>query len=600
MGRVTCVTRPSLFEEMDSMLSIIPKMGRKGNDMSKFNNEYVKGVLRTEGTRFVNEDGQEIILHGYGTANWMNVEGFMIGEPPVARDMFKYILFPGEGKDHNPTRWSTRRTVDLTIRELCGPKYLETFWDRWEENHLQEADIALMAELGYNCVRLVLNANALLYEEEGITFNEKCFKRLSNALDWCEKHKIYAILDMHGVVGGNNGATGDSLFCEFPSVFLDDESTERQIILWEEIVRRFHDRWIIAGYDLINEPVSSPIQHKYIPLLDQYYAECIERLRKIDPVHIMFIEPSKFARDPGFLTHPFDPDYNNWAISIHLYGASPEIKDLYPWLLKREEFNVPLWLGECGNNPDANGIFYEICAHYGIAYTPWAWKTADNGKFPVGSVGAPLPKDWDKICNFLTTGARPSYKESQRIMDEYIENLKLEHCTVNRDNARISAKHPSCTISGVGYDMWDEDGSRHYGTWELSNYLDFRLEDHTKLVWATDKRLPYPKFAWYDDPNELRYDPLTDLALELAENEFANYTVREVTKDCALTIEGIGEGEAEVLCNGATIGTIKWEKGDILNPAKSSVMTIAPTEEAVVKIRVIRGTITVKKLIFEM
>ena len=47
--------------------------------MSKFNNEYVKGILRTEGTRFVNEDGQEIILHGYGTANWMNVEGFMIG-----------------------------------------------------------------------------------------------------------------------------------------------------------------------------------------------------------------------------------------------------------------------------------------------------------------------------------------------------------------------------------------------------------------------------------------------------------------------------------------------------------------------------------------
>ena len=28
---------------------------------------------------------------------------------------------------------------------------------------------------------------------------------------------------MHGVVGGNNGATGDSLFCEYPSIFLDAE-----------------------------------------------------------------------------------------------------------------------------------------------------------------------------------------------------------------------------------------------------------------------------------------------------------------------------------------------------------------------------------------
>ena len=158
--------------------------------MSKFNNEYVKGILRTEGTRFVNEDGQEIILHGYGTANWMNVEGFMIGEPPLPRDMFKYVLFPGPGHDHNPSRWSTRRAVDQVIRELCGPKYLETFWDRWEENHLREEDIKLMAELGYNCVRLVLNANALLVEDIGITFNEKCFKRLEHIIDCCEKYKM--------------------------------------------------------------------------------------------------------------------------------------------------------------------------------------------------------------------------------------------------------------------------------------------------------------------------------------------------------------------------------------------------------------------------
>ena len=96
-------------------------------------------------------------------------------------------------------------------------------------------------------------------------------------------------------------------FCEYPSVFLDAESKERQIILWEEIVKRFGHRWIIAGYDLINEPVSSPVQYEYIPLLEAYYEECIKRLRKIDPVHIMFIEPPKFARDPRILKHQYDP-----------------------------------------------------------------------------------------------------------------------------------------------------------------------------------------------------------------------------------------------------------------------------------------------------
>lgn len=567
--------------------------------MSKFNNEYVNGVLKTNGTRFVNGEGKEIILNGYGTANWENVEGFMIGGPHLEVHQFKYLLWPGAGEDHNPDRWSSRRYVTQTIRELCGSEYTETFWDRWEENHLREEDIKLMAELGYNCVRVVLNANALLYEEPGIQFNEKSFGRLTNVIDWCEKYRIYVILDMHGVVGGNNGATGDSLFCEFPSVFLDEESTERQIILWEEIVRRYHSRWIIAGYDLINEPVSSPIQHQYIPLLAKYYDDCIARLRKIDKEHIMFLEGAKYARDMRIFDHNYDPECNNWAISIHLYGASPEIKDLYPWLLKCREWNVPLWLGECGSQPLHNAVFYDICAHYGIAYTPWGWKTAMGGGHGPSSVGHPLPKDWEKIQKYVRGGPRPSYAECQKIMDEYIELVKLEHCTVGYEGHRLNHKQPNITLPGAGYDMFLEDGSRYYGTWELSNYLDFRLEDHTKLVWATTKAKPYPAFNWYKDENAERYDPLNDLALELHAGEFANYTVHEVKQDCRVTVEGVGEGTADVFSNGVKVGTIALAAGDILNPVCAETLTISAAEDATVKIVVTSGTLTIRNVKFE-
>ena len=279
--------------------------------MSKYDNEHVQGVLKTQGTRFVNGEGKEIILHGYGLANWQNVEGFMIGGIPTPVEIFKYWLFPGPGKDHNPERWTNRRTVSQVIRELCGNDYLASFWDRWEENYLREEDLSLMAKLGYNCARIVLNANALLYEEPGITFNEKAFARLTNVIDWCEKYRLYAILDMHGVVGGNNGATGDSLFCEYPSIFMDEESTERQILLWEEIVRRYGSRWIVAGYDLINEPVSSPVQHEYIPLLVKFYEECIRRIRKLDTEHIFFLEGAKYARDLRIFDRAYDPDYKD-------------------------------------------------------------------------------------------------------------------------------------------------------------------------------------------------------------------------------------------------------------------------------------------------
>lgn len=568
--------------------------------MSKYNNEAVKGVLRTQGTRFVNGEGEEVILHGYGVANWENVEGFMIGSAPLPMEKFKFILFPGPGQDHNPERWTSRRFVSQQVRELCGQKYLDTFWDRWEENHLREEDIALMAEMGFNCVRVVLNANALLQEEPGIHWNEGGFGRLTNVIDWCEKHKLYAILDMHGVVGGNNGATGDSLFCEYPSIFLDAESQERQILLWEEIARRYGDRWIVAGYDLINEPVSSPVQHEYIPLLERYYDACIQRMLKIDKKSIFFLEGAKYARDARIFNRQYDPECRNWAISIHLYGASPEIKDLYPWLLKREELGVPLWLGECGAGPINDAVFYDICAHYGVAYTPWGWKTAadPNGPHGHGPVNHPLPKDWKKIQDFQMVGPRPTYEESIKIMDEFIELTKLEHCFINRDCARLAAKHPDIDLPGAAYDMWTEDGKRYYGSWELSNYLNFRLEDHTKLVWACEKALPYPKFAWYNDPNEERYDPLQDLALELAAGEYANYTVREVEKPCSVTLRGVGPCTVELSCGGESLGAVTLGEGSILKPQDSQSVTIPAGEERTVKVTVKEGTLQLKTVKF--
>ena len=573
--------------------------------MSKFNNEYVKGVLKTKGTRFVNGEGQEIILNGYGTPNWQNVEGFMIGGE--LKD-FSFNLFPGPGRDHNPERFTSRRYVSQTVRELCGSKYLETFWDRVAEAHMGEADIKLMADVGFNVVRLVLNANALLDEEPGIRWNETSFAHLTKIMDWCEKYKIYAILDMHAPVGGNNGATGDGLFCEVPNVFVDAESRERTILLWEELARRYSDRWILAGYDLINEPVSSPVQDEYIPMLKQYYLDCIARMRKIDKEHIFFLEGSKYARDNRIFDCEYDPGYHNWAMSIHLYGASPEIKDLYPFLLKCREWDIPLWLGECGAGPLSNSVFFDICAHYGIAYTPWGFKTAYDpakaaqfgGRKP-GSVGHPLPEGWNKITEYMLGGPRPSYEECQKIFDQYIENMKLEHCMINYEGYAMSKKHPDIDVPGVAYDMFLEDGSRYYGTWEMSNYLDFRLEDHTKLVWATTKYYPYPAFTHYRDPHVLRYDPLTDLALELGAGEFANYTVREVTKPCTVTLSAAAPAGATVTAtvNGESIGVFTVPvHGDIINPVDSNTLTIPAGEEVVVKLTVNEGPVQIKAVKF--
>lgn len=565
--------------------------------MSKFNNQCVKGVLRVQGTKFVNGAGEPVVLTGYATANWQNPEGFMVGQPPRPLEW----VFPKDDRQ-NYQRFDRRRSISQVVQELCGSEYLRTFWDRWEAGYTSEDDIRAMAEAGWNSVRMVLDANALLYEEPGIRFNEGAFKRLDAIFDWCEKYKIYIILDMHASVGGVNGCCGDALHNHYPNLLCDDESMERQIILWEELTRRYHERWILAGYDLANEPVSTPPAYFAIPLLEKYYEACISRIRAIDGgAHIFFLEGPAFARSNEIFGHDYDPGYHNWAINVHIYGADCSLKDLRPYLLKGMELDVPIWISESGSSSVGNAVFYDICGHLGIGYSIWGWKTAaHNGK--TRCVGYHLPKAWDKICTYLQGGPRPSYAKCQAIFDEYLENLWYRNCVVNTEHTRISQKHPDITLPGVGYDMWEPDGSRYYGNWEWGNYLEFRAEDHTKLIWATDKRHPYPSFDFDCGPKpEVRFDPLTDLALELSAGEHASYTVREVLHPCTVAVEAASPAgaEVEVACNGVPVGVLTLaEARDVLAPVYSNALTIPAGEEAVVKLTVRSGVAQIKNVRF--
>ena len=98
--------------------------------------------------------------------------------------------------------------MESTVRELCGTAYAKEFAWTWYGSYLSEGDIKLMADLGYNSVRLPISARLFLAEEPGIHWVEEGFAILDRVLNWCEKYHIYAILDMHGAPGGQS-ASGD-------------------------------------------------------------------------------------------------------------------------------------------------------------------------------------------------------------------------------------------------------------------------------------------------------------------------------------------------------------------------------------------------------
>lgn len=563
--------------------------------MSKFDNSRVKGFLHAAGTKIVNGNGEEIILCGFGCGNWTNPEGFMIGAPTdieLKGGIFSPKLIP-------PRRFDRRRTMDQVLRELCGTEYAGQFWPRWHRNHLAEADIKAMAEMGLNSVRLPLNAMAFLEEEPGIHFIEDGFAMLDDVLNWCEKYKIYAILDLHAAPGGQSGTACDGGYDNMPHLFMDDESWERALAIWEELAKRYGNRWIVGGYDLLNEPVSLPNHHQYVQKLAQFYDEAIARIRKYDKVHMFTLEGSCFSKSNEIFDHEYDPECHNWCIHIHVYDPSPEKKTLYPYLLKGMEYNVPVWIGEGGSSPINNAVFYGIAADYGIGFCLWCWKTAkDERNFDCGALYH-LPKDWECVRKYCAGGPKPSFEKSKQIFDELLENIKYENCFLDQSHMKSSRKWPNLNLPAVGYDNFPGDGESFCGSWNYGNLLNYRLEDRTKLVWAPGIEEPRPGFDMYEDENiQKPFDPLESLMLELAQDEFVTYTIHNIHKNCSLAITAFAKEGAQVaiLCDGVLYGEVTITSE--LKAYETGIM-LPEADECKVKLLAKEGTAQLKTIHFQ-
>lgn len=563
----------------------------RSEKMNKFSRNRVKGFLHTDGRKMVNEDGKTVILRGYGVGNWMNPEGFMIGGVPLFTEVGSFTDFA------LPRRFERGRTVETTVQELCGTAYAKEFSRRWYSEYLSENDFALMAKLGYNSVRLPVSARLFLAEEPEIKWIEEGFQVLEQVLEWCEKYGIYAILDLHGAPGGQSGLACDDGLDNRPHMFTEPESRERAMLLWEEFARRYHDKWIIGGYDLLNEPLSGPDCRKYLPELIKFYDELIPRIRKYDQKHMLTLEGSVFAMDMDIFDHDYDPEYHNWCIHIHYYGFSPEVRSLYRFLDSSLRCNVPIWIGEGGSTPQANSIFYEIAAVFDIGYSIWSWKRAydPNGTAPVQYF---LPKEWNVVQNYIRNGGpRPSYTEAKRIMDEMLENMKMEHCKIDYETSRYNLRQPGIELPAVGFD----EGSAKGTSWIYGNVHGYRTEAGMKMPLRPGVKPPQREVVPTGEPLR-EADPLKDLCLELWEGESVSYTIRDVADGCTIKVHARGNSESQmsIICNSQSGKKLSGELSRLCeNTTIYSIAHLTAEEQWNVTLMGVAGSIQIDSIMFE-
>lgn len=383
--------------------------------------------LSTDGPNIVNEAGEPVLLRGMGLGGWMVQEGYMLQTTGFA------------GAQHQ---------IRATIENLVGPEATAEFYDAWLHNHMREADIDSLKAWGFNSVRLPMHYNlfTLPIEEEPVsgqnTWLDTGFELTDSLLSWCAANEMYVILDLHAAPGGQGYDQGISDYDPSkPSLWESAENRAKMVALWERIAEHYVGEQWIAGYDLLNEP------NWNIPggtALRNLYEQCTEAIRAVDSDHIIFIEGNWFANDFTGLTPPWD---DQMVYSPHKYWSKNEPVDMSFATGLRDQYNVPLYLGESGEN--SNVWFRDAIRLVEDLNMGWAWWPLKK----IESISSPLSivktEGYQTLLDYWNgDGPQPTQAYAVDALMELAEGLKAENCTrqINVPDAMIRQTYSDETL----------------------------------------------------------------------------------------------------------------------------------------------------------
>lgn len=396
------------------------------------------GFLRVSGKQIVDGQGQNVVLRGMGLGNWMLQEPYMMDVSGIV---------------------ANQQQLKTKIAELVGPANLQTFYASWLTNYMTETDVAALAAAGFNSIRLPIHYNlfTLPIDQEPVpgqnTWLTNGFKLVDDLLTWCEAHQIYLILDMHGCPGGQGY---DQPISDYnppaPSLWENSTNRTKLVALWRELATRYQNKTWIGGYDLINEPnwtfennsnLNGCNDQTNAPLR-QLLMDITTAIRQVDTNHLIILEGNCWAGNYNGLLPPWD---DNLVISFHKYWDAPTAASLQPWVDRRNQWNMPVWLGESGEN--SNEWFREVvraCEQANIGWSWWPWKK-------IGTITGPVmvskPAGYQAILNYWNnTGPRPSTNAALSGLLALAQAARYENCAVHPDvlDALLRPNSPGVTL----------------------------------------------------------------------------------------------------------------------------------------------------------
>jgi aryl-phospho-beta-D-glucosidase BglC (GH1 family) len=370
--------------------------------------------VTTRGKDIISPDGKPLLLKGINLGNWLLPEGYM----------FKF-----------KTANSPRR-IETVINELVGEDVGRRFWQGYRESYISAEDIKFIKESGFNSVRVPFNYRLFVSEGNPVKLEGDGYRLLDRLVSWCRRENLYVILDMHAAPGGQTGDNIDDSW-GYPFLFESNYSQNLIVNIWRKLAMRYRNEPTVIGFDLLNEPIAHFFDTASLnPKLEPLYRRIVAGIREVNRNQLIFLGGAQWDTNFKIFGPPFD---RKVVYTFHKYWMEVNTGAIQEYLDFRNKHNVPVWMGESGENTDEwISSFRMLLERNNIGWCFWPYKKLDA---TTCVVSINRPAEWDTIIGFAE-GPRNTFEEMrkhrpprekvQKALNDYLERIKFANCRINQ------------------------------------------------------------------------------------------------------------------------------------------------------------------------
>lgn len=179
-----------------------------------------------------------------------------------------------------------------------GFNLLEKFIQRSMNAPFREADFEMMAEWGFDFVRLPMSYWCWSSPDNWRLLDEKHLAEIDQAVEYGRRYGIHVSLNFHRAPGFSVDRSAEEPF----NLWLDEEAQEAFAYHWRHFAERYKgipNRQV--SFNLVNEPATLTTARTSLVTEQQYYkaaVRAVNAIRDVDPGRLIIADGLFWARDP--------------------------------------------------------------------------------------------------------------------------------------------------------------------------------------------------------------------------------------------------------------------------------------------------------------